>query len=208
MKVTKGINPVLRAVGVVGAVVALAGGVTYAAFGNAVALTGTSLSTTAVNLKIWNGTTFADTAPGFNLENLSVNNYSPKQLLRLNNISDQPIPVVLKLGNNTSTRMPVYDGMNYHNIKVKVTAEWYDADSCTDENNSIVAPLLDMYYNTKFDLPCGPLPAGADGNPQGDSTKSFVGQYSIQFLVTGLNEGATSGNIHDLDLEFAARIDE
>jgi hypothetical protein len=206
MKRIKGINPVLRAVGIVGAVVALAGGVTYAAFGNAVALNGTNLSTTSIGLKIWNGTTYADTAPGFNIENMGINDYSAKQLFYLKNISDHPVPVAVRLGNNYPDNMPVYDGTNYGYVKMKITAEWNNA-SCTAANNSVEVPLTGLYYSADFDLPCEALPVGADGNPSGTANSS-EGLYSIQFMITGLTEGATSGSIQNLDLKFAEKITE
>ncbi|MBI5906499.1 hypothetical protein HY857_00400 [Candidatus Saccharibacteria bacterium] len=66
------LSPVARAVGTVGAVVALAGGVTFAALtSNPVVLADSQFSTGTAHLQIWNGANYVDgSVPGFNFTNV------------------------------------------------------------------------------------------------------------------------------------------
>jgi hypothetical protein len=64
------INPLARAIGVIGAVAALTTGVTFAALNSQATLTNTTISSATADLLLWDGDTFESTAPGFTITDL------------------------------------------------------------------------------------------------------------------------------------------
>ena len=57
--------PLLRAVGVFGAVAAIATGATFAALGSQATLTSSTISSATADLRVWDGAAFSPTGPGF-----------------------------------------------------------------------------------------------------------------------------------------------
>jgi hypothetical protein len=64
------VSPLLRAIGVIGAVAALVTGITFAALQSQATLTNNTISTASADLLLWDGDSFEETAPGFNVTNL------------------------------------------------------------------------------------------------------------------------------------------
>ena len=64
-------NPLLRAIGVIGVVVALVTSITFAALQSQATLTNNTISTGSADLLLYDGDSFEATAPGFNITNLT-----------------------------------------------------------------------------------------------------------------------------------------
>ena len=92
----KNISPVARAIAVVGAVVVLATSVTFAALQSQATLTNSSISTTA-SLKLWNGSSFQSTAPGFTINNLVPGSGSGELPFYFQNSGGIPLQISAKI---------------------------------------------------------------------------------------------------------------
>lgn len=196
MKLSKGINPVVRAVGVFSAVAIVAGGVTYAALTDTAALVDNSASTTNSDLKIWNGA-WAEEATGFNLTNLVPGDYSDPYFFYFKNDSTTDLNLTVGLSNDESNPVAL-DGVTPENVKLRFMSH---APGCIE--NTEVVTLADLQAGD-VDLPCNPLDVDAQGNAGVPETE---GNYSVEVKIveTEDEDGATIGN---LDLLFTGSVDE
>jgi hypothetical protein len=174
-----------RAIGSVGAVVALAGGITYAALtSNTATLSQSTISTGTASLKIYN---FPDgqwetSAPGFQITKL-VPGTGVDEHFYLQNDGDSSLDVTATVP--TLPGPPSggdYGFSGFQNVKVDITGE-----KCGDTVNTNLAAL----NAGKVALPCNPLTAGAAGNSNVTGTE---GNYKIHFdinpdVVTGGSAG-------------------
>lgn len=160
------INPVLRAVGVIGAVAALVTGVTFAALSSSATLTGNTLSTGTASLKIWDGTVFANTAPGFAVNNIVPGTPSAPRNFYLQNAGGVPLEVKAQI----SQPFSVAGITDYADVDVKITGFCGLTETYTMAQ-IIAGPVA---------LPCDPLNAGNAGD-SGDFTKP--GSYSVSYDI-------------------------
>jgi hypothetical protein len=203
MKLTKGIHPVLRAVGVVSAVVAIAGGATYAAMTNTATLADNTIESANANLQIWNGSTFTNTAPGFHVAGLVPDHYTTPQNFYFKNAGDTPLNVGAKVPEAPPAPEGGYGFQGWKHLHVKFTS---NAPGCDDPSTqTTMAALLGLDPDTEQPLvnpqpvllPCNPLGVGAQGD---SSTPATEGNYSVQYkidssAVTGDNVGVGSFNV-------------
>lgn len=197
MKLSRGINPVVRAVGVFSAVAIVAGGVTYAALSDTAALVDNSASTANSDLKIWDGGNWAEEAVGFNLTNLVPGDYSDPYFFYFRNDSTADLNLTVGLENGVGNEVAL-DGVTPENVKLRFVSH---APECVD--NTEVVSLADLQANS-VELPCNPLDVDAQGNAGVPETE---GNYSVEVKIveTEDDEGATIGN---LDLLFTGSVDE
>lgn len=174
-----------RAVGSVGAVVALAGGITYAALtSNTATLSDSTISTGTASLKIYDfeAGAFQEEAPGFQITNL-VPGTGVTESFYLQNDGDAPLTVTAKVPTLPAAPEGGEYGFNgFENVKISITGE-----KCSQTVNTNLAAL----NAAPVALPCNPLAAGAAGNSNVAGTE---GNYKIKFdinpdVVTGSSAG-------------------
>lgn len=193
MKITKGLNPVVRAAGVISAVAIVTGGVTFAALSSSVTLSNTTLSTADANLQIYSFTNaaFGTEAEGFNLGNLVPGQYSDEQKFYLKNNGDTALNItarVLSDENLTATGLG-----NNESLTLRFTS---DKAGCVD--NTSEATLGELIAG-EVELPCNPLSVGAAGNSGVDGTE---GNYSVAFKFAD----GVDADISGLDLRFTGTV--
>lgn len=189
MKISKGISPVTRAIGVFSAVAVVVGGVTFAALQSSATLTDSSISTANAELQVYNFDTaqYASTAPGFTITDLIPGSGVEKSFYLRNNG---------ETALNVSARVPALPGApadgfgfsGYENVTVKITGE--KCDTAVDTN-------LQALFDAAVALPCNALLAGEAGNSTVDGT---AGNYDVKFdinpaVITGASAGVGNFNI-------------
>ncbi len=202
MKISKGISPITRAVGVFSAVAIVVGGVTFAALNSSATLSDNTLSTADASLKIYDfGTAaFESDAPGFNLSNLVPGAYSDKQLFYFLNDGEGDLTVTASVGDGDATTTaddPVLTGVTAANVKLKFTS---NAPGCAADT---VETTLALLQAGDVALPCNPLSQGAQGNASAGAEET-EGNYSVEFKLANVaDEGAS---VNNLDIVFDGTI--
>ncbi len=191
MKISKGISPVTRAVGVFSAVAIVTGGVTFAALQSSATLTDSSISTANAELQVYDFTAgqYASTAPGFVIDNLIPGEGVEKSFYLRNNG---------QTALNVSARVPALPGApadgfgfsGYENVKVSITGE--KCDVTVDTN-------LQALFDAAVALPCNSLLAGEAGNSTVDGT---AGNYDVTFDIDPAVITGSSAGVGDFDIVF------
>jgi hypothetical protein len=97
----------------IGGVLAISAGMTYAALNTQASLRGSSISTASADLKIWDGSDYTDSAPGFRVENLSPGQASAEYPIYFKNTGSTGmalgvrIPTALKFSGFNSTNTSI-----------------------------------------------------------------------------------------------------
>lgn len=144
-KISK-INPLARAVGVVGAVMALVTGVTFAALSDTATLTGNSIGTASANanLLLWDGDSFESSAPGFNFTGLEPGEASKPFDFYLKNKGNVDLDLTAEI-----PALPAFsDGITAEDVTLSFSG------NCDDEPVSATLAELNA---APIELPCGPL---------------------------------------------------
>ena len=181
------INPMVRAVGTMGAVVAVVGGVTFAQLQtNTVALTANELDVTTDVLRISDGGAFGTSVTGFSNANLVVGKESPKNAFFFQNLANANLALTAHIpGAPTVTNLD----------PTKVHFTFYDKDGTTIVANT-----------TLFDLEAGnvPLSGQLDANAQGNG--GVAGTEGNYFYSVTVEPAAVTGNpatVPNFELDFA-----
>ena len=199
------INPLARSIGIFGAVTALATAVTFAALNSQATLTDNTESTANAGLNIWNGSTYASTAPGFTITGLIPGTGVTKNVY-LQNSGGVPEAITA-----TVPTLPTSSGFSgWNNATVSITAE---NTSCLDppsflENtasagNSNASPytvntnLADLSSGEVI-LPCV-MNAGDAGNGGVPGTS---GNYDFHFDIAESSVTGSSANIGSFNFNF------
>jgi hypothetical protein len=182
-----------RAVGSVGAVVALAGGITYAALtSNTATLSQSTISTGTTGLNIYDFSTnqWATSAPGFQITDL-VPGTGVDENFYLQNTGSTDLDVTAKVP--TLPGPPTggdYGFSGFENVTVKITGE-----KCGDT----VSTNLSALNAGTVALPCNPLTAGAAGNSNATGTE---GNYKIHFDINPDAVSGSSAGVGPFDIVF------
>ncbi len=153
MLAIKKINPVARAIIVIGAVMALVTSVTFAALTSSATLSGNTIGTASANadLLLWNGTEFADAAPGFNFTGLTPGERSEKFNFYFKNNGNTDLDLTARV----DAAPEFSEGITAADVELKFTG------NCKHDNRTTVT-LADLLEGPVV-LPCNPLEAGAQG---------------------------------------------
>lgn len=179
----KKFSPLARAIGVTGAVVAIAGGATFAALQSQATLTNTTITSATADLRLWDGDSFEPTAPGFTITNLLPGSGSGPQAFYFQNNGTAPLAI--------TASVPVLPSAT--NI-----AAWTDVEvdiSCVGASGPVSTTLAAL-NSAPVSLTLT-LPAGA----QGDSGNPLaVGNCTADFDfnpagVTGSSASVTAFNV-------------
>lgn len=178
---------IVRSVGVIAATAILATGVTWAALSSSpVTLDDTNLTTGTASLKIWDGSTFTASAPGFQINNLIPGTDSDAQRFYFQNDGDISLNLTARvIGSPGSTGITSWGG-----VKVIFTEEESGLTQEYTISELIAGPV---------DLPGDGVEAGV----QGDSNSTNAdGNYNVRFNIESDNVTGSSASITDLDIQF------
>lgn len=194
MKLSKGINPVVRAVGVFSAVAIVAGGVTYAALTSQATLTANTISSANASLLLWDGDSFENTAPGFNVTGLIPGQGSDEYKFYAKNAGDSAMTVTAKVPTAPAEPAGGYDFSGWENLKVTFKSYAPDCGG-TDTVQTTMAALL----AGEVALPCNPLDEGAQGDTGNAATE---GNYSVKFDIAPESVTGDSPAVGNFDIVF------
>jgi hypothetical protein len=189
----RSINPMVRAVGTMGAVAAVVGGITFAALtSNTVALSDNTLSAASATLAIGAGSNCSNTTntstAGFNNTKLDPGVASDPVSFCLRNVGDVPLDVTASIPSANLTSATLATD--------KVTLDL----SCTNgaKTETLTATLADLSDATAQALGTDSLAAGTQWDcivkatlDSGVTTSGSVGPFSINFAGTEPTTTAT-----------------
>lgn len=181
---------IARAATTVAAVSVLAGGVTFAALQDTATLTDNTITTATASLKLWDGDSFEDTAPGFQVTNLIPGTGSGPQKFYFENDSDSSLTVTAHVPTAPAEPEGGYGFTGWENLKVKITN--------LNNGEPVETTMADLLSGDVV-LPGDPLTAHAQGNSAAGS-ETTEGNYSMEFdiapeSVTGDHAGVGNFNI-------------
>lgn len=200
-KLTAILSPLL----VIGGVLVLAGGVTYAQLSDTATLSDTSENTADAGINIWNGSAYANTAPGFPITGL-IPGTGVTENLYLQNSGGVPEAITA----NVPT-LPSASGFSgWNNALVQITAQ---DTSCTDppgflENTATAGTSNTSPFtvNTNLaDLSSGQvlLPCTMNAGDAGNSgVPGTSGNYNVHFDIAEPSITGSSASIGDFDMVF------
>lgn len=195
------INPLIRAVLVIGAVAALVTGVTFAALTNTATLTQNTISAADASLLVWDGDSFESTAPGFTVTDLVPGQGSGDNFFYLQNNSPGDLWVYAHVPAEPAAPTGGYGFTGWENLKVIFMSH---AGDCVDDPvKTDMAALL----AGNVELPCNPLSEGATGNNQ-PGEEDTEGNYSVSFDIDpeSLTEGAEDAGVGSFDLQLIGSL--
>jgi hypothetical protein len=200
MKISKGFNPVVRAVGVLSAVGIVVGGVTYAAFASTATLADNSVNAADSNLEISNGGAYAQTVEGFAFNDLIPGSFTADQKFYLRNTGTANVNVTVNVPTQPGTASD-YGFTGWENLKVKFTS----LDPACPGNNAVQETDMQELLAGQVELPCSPLGKDVAGTADGVNN---AGDYSVAFKVetAALKPGATDISINDIDFNFNGTV--
>jgi len=182
------INPVVRAVAVIGAVMALVTGATFAALTDSVTLSNNTIGTTSANadLLIWDSgdNEFQSEAPGFNFTGLEPGQESEDFHFYFKNNGDVPLDV--------TAEVPVDPTFSTGLTAADVSLTFKGA--C--DTNSDVTYTLAQLETGPVNLPCNPLEESAQGVVGEDDTNEANYRVSVTIndsVVIGSDPLTVSG---------------
>ncbi len=186
MKIPR-INPALRAVGVISAVVVLVGGVTYAALQSSATLTNNTIAAADASLLLWDGDSFEPSAPGFTVEDLVPGEWTTENLFYFKNNGGADLDI------KVAATSPTVDGVAAANVKVRFTSY---APGCV---SNTVETTLDAIDTGDVALPCNALSEAAQGNSGVPATE---GNYSVSYRIEPTDVTGSDVNISGFDMIF------
>lgn len=193
------INPVIRAIAVIGAVMALVTGITFAALSSTATLTNNTISAADSNLLVWDETAqaFETEAPGFTITDLIPGEGSGPNLFYLHNDSDGPVYVSAHVPAEPEVPAGGYGFTGWENLKVTFTSLKTGCAEGPVETN--MAELL----AGNVELPCNTLAQDAMGNNQ-PGAEGTEGNYSVEFDIdpASLTPGAEDAGVGSFDLQL------
>jgi hypothetical protein len=187
------INPVARALVVFGAVVAMVGGVTYAAYlNNQVTLADSRMSSTTASLKIrtQDSRRWSDEVEGFRIRNL-VPGTGETRHIYFKNAGGVPLKLSVDMPRWQRHEIKYYGFDSLDSVIVRVTG-----DNC---GRTITTNMTQLLRRGSVDLPCRPLAPKAEGNP---ASSSHVGNYTIYFDIDPNAITGSKAGVGRFDLEF------
>lgn len=176
----KKINPMVRAVGTMAAVVALVGGVTFAALtSNNVTLADSEFSTGTASLKIWDSgtSTYVTSTTGFSLNDLALDTESSQYTFWLKN--DGTASLNIKGLGTIAGYTGFTDFAKVHFHVTNITTA-----------NSLDYTFADLLDGTPDALPGNPLDAGEEN------------QYGLTIKIDNDAVNASSASVSDFDWVF------
>jgi predicted ribosomally synthesized peptide with SipW-like signal peptide len=184
-----GINPVLRATGVIGVVAAMVTGVTYAAFNSQATLTANTVSTATVGLEV--GTAADDTGatkPGLAFTSVIPGTGITKSFY-LKNTGDTALDVTAHVPTLPSAPAGGYGFSGFENLTVDITSP-----ACAD----VVHTNMLALNSGDVALPCNSLPVtGAE-----DTARQYDAHVDIMpAAVSGSHAG-----VDNFDLVFTGNV--
>ncbi|HEX7260129.1 MAG TPA: hypothetical protein VF272_04330 [Candidatus Saccharimonadia bacterium] len=176
---------IARATGVIGATVALIVGVTFAQLNTTATLSNNTVSSATADLTLWDGSAFAQTAPGFTVTNL------------IPGAGSGPLPFYFKNGGAVdlivTAHVPVAPSASgfsgWENLKV----------TFTDNNGAVQATNMGALLAGEVALPGNPVTAGAQGNAGVPNTE---GNYTATFDITPAAVTGSSATVDSFDIVF------
>lgn len=188
MQAIRRINPLARAVAVIGAVVALVASATFAALTSTATLTGNTLGTASANadLLLWNGSEFASTAPGFSFSGLIPGQKSEKFDFYFKNAGNTDL--------NLTARVDAAPEFSEGLTAADITLKFYG--NCHEP----IMTTLEALLAGPVALPCDPLEAGAQGVA---GAWHNDGNYSVKVKIADTVEmGEESLTVGPFDIIF------
>jgi predicted ribosomally synthesized peptide with SipW-like signal peptide len=189
-------NPIARAIAIFGAVAVLVTGVTYAALTSSATLTGNTITSANSSLLIYDGTTFASTANGFDVTGLIPGQGSDENFVYLKNAGDTDLKVTVS--SDTPVAPPAgYGFTGWENLKVTIK----DYDPTCVGNATVNTTMQELMAPGGVVLPCsGALSEGAQGD---NSVLDTEGNYSFTFDIApeSVTPGGSPG-VGDFNLTF------
>jgi len=200
MKRLFNINPFLRATGVIGAVAVCVTGITFAALNSQATLTGSTLTSADASLLIYNGSTFASTATGFNITGLipgtpgttgnpGTDGSGTTEHVYFQNAGGTPIAITATVPTLPAAPAGGYGFSDFHNVTVNIFGE-----AC---NTNIQTTLFDLNAGA-VTLPCT-MAAGATGNSSAPGTS---GNYDFTFNINEAAVTGSSAGVGPFDVDF------
>jgi hypothetical protein len=178
----RNINPMVRAVGTMGAVAALAGGVTFAALSsNSVVLADNTLDSATATLAIGAGSSCASntkvSTPGFDHAALVPGEATDPVEFCLKNAGDVPLDITASVTNDTSPEGSI--------DPAKVTLDF----DCNDGDETLSATLAELK---------------ATGTPQmlGEDSLGMTGQWDCTVTATLDDSVTDGGSVGPFDISF------
>jgi hypothetical protein len=181
MQSIRTINPVLRAVGVIGVVAVLAVSVTFAALSsNSVVLADNQFATGTAHLQIWNGSAFTDSpVSGFDFTNIIPGTETAPYTFYLKNTGDVPLSIS-SVSDFGAIPTNIVDPTQ---VTVKITN--------VDQSNVFTTYTLSQLWDSTPDaLPGSSIGAGVQN------------QYDVTVLVAPGAVSGSSASLTNLDLTF------
>lgn len=187
----KKLSAILRAVGALGAVTAIVGGVTFAALSSSATLAQSTISTANADLNIYNFSTnaWANSAPGFNITGL-VPGTGVTEEFYLQNDGDTALTVKARVPVLPAAPEGGYGFTGFENVTVTITGE-----GCVEP--PVQTNLLAL-NSGDVALPCNPLAAGVSG----DSNADVAGNYDIKFDINSAAITGESAGVGPFDIVF------
>jgi predicted ribosomally synthesized peptide with SipW-like signal peptide len=181
------INPVVRAILVVGAAAGLVVGVTFAALNSQATLTGNTISATAGLQVSTNGVDFGGSIPGFAFNNVVLGDSTGvNNTFKLRNASTTNMNVTLKI-----PTAPTFTGGTVDPAKVHVKLD------CTDPGLTMASTTLTTLTGSEVSLTGGPLTAGStasctmnvtlDNDAITGGTTATSSAFDLRFTGTGVS---------------------
>lgn len=182
------LNPIARAVLTVGVVTGLAGGVTYAALQSQATLTGSSIDSGTASLLLWDGSTFASTAPGFTVTGL-IPGVGKEYSFYFKNGGDIPLKISAKVPS-----APTASGFSgWENLKVTITDEEGGTPAVTNTN------MAELLAGKQLNLVGDSLQAGAQGNSGVAGTE---GNFKIKFDIDPTSVDGSHASVGVFNIDF------
>lgn len=186
----KKLSAILRAVGALGAVTAIVGGVTFAALNSQATLTQSTITSANASLLVWDGDSFESTAPGFTITGLVPGSGSGEKPFYLRNNGGVAL--------NVSARIPTLPSSSgfsgWANVKVTITG---NSPTCTG-TNPVITNMAALNAGDVA-LPCNPLSVNAQGN---SGVLATEGNYSFNFDVLPSSITGSQVTIGAFDINF------
>lgn len=178
---------VARAVGVMGVTAALATGVTWAALtSNTATLTDSSINSTTASLKLWDGDSYENSAPGFTINGLVPGQGSAPQAFYFQNQGATPLTLSAHVpGAPTATGFS-----GWENLKVKITK-----GSDGEVTNTTMKALLEGNVVLNG-APLGGGDTGDSGNP------TAPGNYTVVFDIDPSAVTGSQATVGNFNLDF------
>ncbi len=183
----RNINPMVRAIGTMGAVVALAGGITIANLNtNNVTLAANEMDVTSDVLRISNGGAFGTNVSGFSNANLVVGDESAQQPFYFQNLANANLALTATIPGS-----PTVNNLNPTGVHFK----FYDKDGTTVLANTTLSALEAAPVALADQL---------DANAQGNGGVSGTeGNYFYTITVDPSAVTGSTPGIPSFDLQFA-----